>query len=76
MLVVLIGVGALVIDSGALYAERRQLQNGADAAALAVAQDCADGHCGRATAARTSTPTPTPTTTPPTSTRSAAPAPV
>ena len=37
MLVVLLGIGALVIDVGALYAERRQLQNGADAAALAVA---------------------------------------
>ena len=33
------------IDVGALYAERRQLQNGADAAALAVAEDCAEGDC-------------------------------
>jgi hypothetical protein len=40
MMVVLLGVGALVIDIGALYLERRELQNGADAAALAVAQDC------------------------------------
>lgn len=46
MMVVLFGVGALVIDIGALYVERRQLQNGADAAALAVAQDCAEGECG------------------------------
>jgi hypothetical protein len=47
MLVVLLGVGALVIDIGRLYVERRQLQNGADAAALAVAQDCAEGpDCG------------------------------
>ena len=45
MLVVLLGIGALVIDVGALYAERRQLQNGADAAALAVAADCAEGDC-------------------------------
>lgn len=45
-MVVLLGVGALVIDIGALYVERRQLQNGADAAALAVAQDCVDGDCG------------------------------
>ncbi len=44
-LVVLLGMGALVIDVGALYAERRQLQNGADAAALAVAKDCALGDC-------------------------------
>jgi hypothetical protein len=46
MIVVLLGVGALVIDVGALFVERRQLQNGADAAALAVAQDCAEGNCG------------------------------
>ena len=45
MLVVLLGVGALVIDIGRLYVERRELQNGADAAALAVAQDCAAGSC-------------------------------
>ena len=45
MLVALIGVGALVIDVGRLYVERRDLQNGADAAALAVAQDCAAGDC-------------------------------
>lgn len=41
MMVALIGMGALVIDLGSLYVERRQLQNGADAGALAVAQDCA-----------------------------------
>src|SRR6187401_1591057 len=45
MMVVLLGAGAIVIDIGALYAEKRQLQNGADAAALAVAQDCANGSC-------------------------------
>ncbi len=45
MMVVLLGMGALVIDVGQLYAERRELQNGADAAALAVAQDCAGGDC-------------------------------
>ena len=42
-LVVLFGMGALVIDVGNLYWERRQLQNGADAAALAAAQDLAAG---------------------------------
>lgn len=47
----LLGVGALVVDVGALYQERRELQNGADAAALAVARDCAGGSCG--TLART-----------------------
>jgi hypothetical protein len=46
MLVALVGMGALVIDIGALYVEKRELQNGADAAALAVAQDCAEGECG------------------------------
>ncbi|HKE73566.1 MAG TPA: pilus assembly protein TadG-related protein [Acidimicrobiales bacterium] len=45
MMVVLLGMGALVLDAGQLYAERRELQNGADAAALAVAQDCAGGDC-------------------------------
>jgi hypothetical protein len=44
-MVVLLGMGALVIDVGQLYAEKRELQNGADAAALAVAQDCAGGDC-------------------------------
>lgn len=42
----LFGFGALVIDVGMLYAERRDLQNGADAAAFAVAQACAGGACG------------------------------
>jgi Flp pilus assembly protein TadG len=44
--VVLFGFGALVVDAGALYDERRQLQNGADGAALALAQSCAAGPCG------------------------------
>jgi hypothetical protein len=38
---VLIGMAALSVDVGQLYAERRQVQNGADAAALAVAGRCA-----------------------------------
>ena len=37
---VLFGLGTLVIDVGSLYAEKRQLQNGADAAAYAVASGC------------------------------------
>ena len=37
---VLFGLGALVVDVGSLYAEKRQLQNGADAAAYAVAASC------------------------------------
>lgn len=45
---VLLGMGALTMDVGRLYAEREELQSGADAAALAVAQRCArDGaDCG------------------------------
>lgn len=46
MMVSLLGFGAIVIDVGALYQERRELQNGADASALAVAKDCAGGDCG------------------------------
>jgi Putative Flp pilus-assembly TadE/G-like len=38
---VLLGMAALSVDVGQLYAERRQVQNGADAAALAVAAGCA-----------------------------------
>ena len=43
LLVVVFGMGALVVDVGQIYWERRQLQTGAEAAALAVAQDCVDG---------------------------------
>nr|ADE10213.1 hypothetical protein [Actinoplanes liguriensis] len=43
---VLLGMAALVIDIGALYAEREQLQSGADAASWKVAQACA-GTAGR-----------------------------
>lgn len=39
---VVTGVAALTIDAGGLYAERRVVQNGADAASLALAQACAD----------------------------------
>jgi Putative Flp pilus-assembly TadE/G-like len=54
MMVVLLGMGALVLDVGQLYVERRELQNGADAGALAVAQDCAGGDCrDETTTART-----------------------
>lgn len=40
MMVVLLGMGAIVVDVGGLFQNRRELQNGADAAALAIAQDC------------------------------------
>jgi Flp pilus assembly protein TadG len=50
----LLGFVAVAVDIGALYAERAELQSGADAAALAVAQDCADGSCtGTAATAQT-----------------------
>jgi Flp pilus assembly protein TadG len=42
---VLLGLGALVIDVGQIYQERAELQNGADAAALAVAKSCAISVC-------------------------------
>jgi Flp pilus assembly protein TadG len=48
---VLLGLGALVIDVGQLYQERAELQNGADAAALAVAKSCATGTCAPSLAA-------------------------
>lgn len=37
---VLLGMGAIVIDVGRLYAEREQLQSGADAASWRVAEAC------------------------------------
>lgn len=40
LLTVVIGLGAVAVDLGQVYAERAQLQNGADAAALAIAQEC------------------------------------
>lgn len=44
-MVALMGFGALAIDLGGIYAEHQQLQNGADAAALAIAESCAYGEC-------------------------------
>ncbi|MCW2132055.1 Tad domain-containing protein [Arthrobacter sp. VKM Ac-2550] len=42
-MVVLLGFAAIVVDVGAAYAQKAQLQNAADASALAIAQDCASG---------------------------------
>lgn len=42
-LTALLGMGALVLDVGALFLERRELQNGADSAAFAIAESCALG---------------------------------
>ena len=44
--VALLGMAAIVIDISALHAERRELQNGADASALALARDCGTSGCG------------------------------
>lgn len=49
---VLLGLGALVIDVGQLYQERAELQNGADAGAMAVAKSCATGACTSSIAAQ------------------------
>lgn len=48
-MVVLLIMFAMVVDFGLAYAEKAQLQNGADAAALAVAADCGQ-RIGTATA--------------------------
>lgn len=45
LMVVLVGITAFVVDIGDVNWERRMLQNSADAAALAVAIDCAQGDC-------------------------------
>ena len=44
LVVVLVGAGAMAVDVGRVYSERAQLQNGADAAALAIATDCAENN--------------------------------
>ena len=49
---VLLGMGALAIDVGQLYQNRAELQNGADAAALAVADSCALSNCAPGLAAQ------------------------
>ncbi|MFF1251033.1 pilus assembly protein TadG-related protein [Pseudarthrobacter sp. NPDC058329] len=45
MMLALIGAGAMAVDVGQIYSERAQLQNGADAGALAVAASCQAGAC-------------------------------
>lgn len=41
LLVVLLGFVAIAVDVGVIYSEKAQLQNGADASAIALAQKCA-----------------------------------
>lgn len=56
LMVLVLGMAALVIDIGLVFAERAQLQNGADAAALAIAQECAyQNLCDPALAGATAT---------------------
>lgn len=48
MMLVLIGVGAIAVDVGQIYAERAELQSAADAGALAGAQICSEtGGCAQ-----------------------------
>jgi Flp pilus assembly protein TadG len=54
MVVPLLGCAALAVDVAAVYSEREQLQSAADAAALAVALDCARGSCGDTVSTATS----------------------
>lgn len=52
LMVALLGCAAIAVDVGAMYAEKAQIQNGADATALAIAGQCADGiNCATAMAA-------------------------
>lgn len=39
-------MGAVVVDVAIIFSERRVLQNGADAGALAIAEQCGTGDCG------------------------------
>ena len=50
IMLVLIGAGALAVDVGQIYTERAQLQNGADAGALAVLQACHETGCSQSEA--------------------------
>jgi Flp pilus assembly protein TadG len=49
LMVPLIGFAAVAVDVAALRAQQQQLQTGADAGALAIAQDCARNNCGTPT---------------------------
>ncbi|OAV62876.1 Tad domain-containing protein [Enteractinococcus helveticum] len=48
LMVPLMAMLALAIDVGAMHLDKQQLQTGADAAALAIAQDCAHNDCSTA----------------------------
>ncbi len=46
LMIPIIGFAAISLDVAGMYAQRQLLQTGADAGALAIAQDCARGACG------------------------------
>lgn len=48
LMVALMGFAAISVDVANMWSDKRQLQNGADAGALAIALDCAGGSCGAA----------------------------
>lgn len=50
LMLAMIGAGALAVDAGQIYAERAQLQNAADAGALAGVDLCAESGCTQADA--------------------------
>ncbi|SDD87634.1 TadE/TadG family type IV pilus assembly protein [Auraticoccus monumenti] len=54
LMIPLIGFAAIAIDVSAMWSERQQLQTGADASALAIAQDCARQACGTPSATASS----------------------
>ncbi len=43
---VLFGAAAIAVDTAAVWSARQQVENGADAAVIAVAMNCARGNCG------------------------------
>lgn len=47
LMLVLIGAGAIAVDVGQIYVERAQLQNGADAGAVAVLDACHETGCAQ-----------------------------
>ena len=50
LMVPLLGFAAISVDVANLYLKHQQLQSGADAGALAIAQDCGRGSCGSSSA--------------------------
>ena len=46
LMVAIMGFAAVSVDVANVWSDQRQLQNGADAGALAIAMDCASGSCG------------------------------